>query len=309
MPDMTDRTNRDPGEPSPRDYAFRVYPLDDADEVRLGDLWRAIWRGRRLILSIAAGTAVLAGVAAMLMTPVYRSQVLMAPAAEDATGRGLSALAGQFADVAALAGINLGGGSSTAESIATLRSRSFTDGFIREHGLMPVLFPEEWDQAGQTSQVPSGEAPTMEDAYRLFDSIRNVDEDLQTGLVTVTVDWSDPKLAAKWANGLVQDVNELLRTRAIRDSRRNLEFLNKELQTVDQIEVRTAIYGLIEAEMKNAMFANAKSEYAFKVIDPAVIAEKKDRPNRLLIVLIGLCAGILLGILAAVVRNAISDRS
>ena len=61
--------------------------------------------------------------------------------------------------------------------------------------------------------------------------------------------------------------------------------------------------------MKNAMFANAKSEYAFKVIDPAVIAEKKDRPNRLLMVLIGLCAGILLGILAAVVRNSMSDRS
>ena len=62
---------------------------------------------------------------------------------------------------------------------------------------------------GQTWQVQSGEAPTMEDAYRLFDSIRNVDEDIQTGLVTVTVDWSDPKLAAEWANGLVQDVNEL----------------------------------------------------------------------------------------------------
>ena len=170
---------------------------------------------------------------------------------------------------------------------------------------MPVLFAADWDENQRTWRVASDDVPTTEDAYRLFDSIRSVDEDLSTGLITVTVTWTDPKLAADWANALVDDVNEQLRDRAILVSRKNLEFLNAELRTVGEIEVRTAIYGLIEAEMKNAMFANARSEYAFKVIDPAVVPEKKHWPNRLLLVLIGLSAGTVIGVLVvAALRSA-----
>jgi uncharacterized protein involved in exopolysaccharide biosynthesis len=307
MPDMIARTDRNDGDAPSREYAFHVYPLTDADEIRLSELWRLLWRRRWVVLSIAAGGGILGLIAALLITPVYRSEVLVAPAAESSSASGLSALAGQFADVAALAGINLSAGNSTAEAMATLRSRAFTARFIRERGLMPVLFADDWDEDRRAWRVASDDAPTMEDAYRLLDSIRSVDEDLSTGLITVTVTWGDPKLAADWANALVEDVNEQLRDRAILDSRKNLEFLNAELETVEEIEVRTAIYGLIEAEMKNAMFANARSEYAFKVIDPAVVPEKKHWPNRLLLVLIGLAAGAVIGVLVVAALRTADD--
>ena len=139
-------------------------------------------------------------------------------------------------------------------------------------------------------------------AYELFSSLRSIDEDVQTGLYTLDVNWTDPRLAAEWANGLIHDVNAVLRTRAIGESRQNLDFLRSELQTNSQVQLQTMIYGLIEAEMKNAMLANVKQEYAFKVIDPARMPEKTHWPKRLLIALLGFCAGLVIGTFAAVFR-------
>jgi uncharacterized protein involved in exopolysaccharide biosynthesis len=46
-----------------------------------------------------------------------------------------------------------------------------------------------------------------------------------------------------------------------------------------------------------------KQEYAFKVIDPAVVAEKRSWPNRSLFALLGLFAGGVIGTFAAFLRR------
>jgi uncharacterized protein involved in exopolysaccharide biosynthesis len=293
--------NRSPHEEraATRDYAFRVYAVDDADEIRLRDLWQVVWRGKWLIVSAALGTAILAIAVTFLITPVYRSSVLLVPTIETTASSGLASLATQFAGVASLAGVNLASGNRTAEAIATLRSRLFTEKFIREHNLLPILYADSWDEDARRWRDGADEGPTMWEAYERFDSLRNVEEDLTTGLIAVSVNWTDPKLAAEWANWLVADVNHVLRTRAIRESQQNLDFLRTELQKNSQVPLQTTIFGLIEAEMKNAMLANVRQEYAFKVIDPAVMAEKRSWPNRLLFAVLGLFVGGVIGTFAA----------
>jgi uncharacterized protein involved in exopolysaccharide biosynthesis len=290
-----------------RDYAFRVYAVDDTDEIRLRDLWRVIWRSKWLIASVALGVALLAYLAAFLITPVYRASVLVAPMTETAGGNTFASLA-QFAGIAALAGVNVAGGNRTAEAVATLRSRAFTENFIRDRNVMPILFADAWDEKAKQWRGEAGEAPTLWEAYERFDSLRNVDEDVQTGLITVEVNWTEAKLAAYWANGLIEDVNRMLRTRAIRESQQNLDFLRDELQKNSQVQLQTTIYGLIEAEMSNAMLANVKQEYAFKVIDPATVPQWKHWPNRLLFALLGLGSGLVIGTFAAVLRPSTPGR-
>jgi uncharacterized protein involved in exopolysaccharide biosynthesis len=293
---------QDPGKAAARDYAFRVYAVDDSDEVRLMDLWQIVWRGKWLIVACAVGLAFLAAISTYLITPVYRASVLVAPTSETSGGTGLAALAGQFAGVAALTGLNLGGNNRTAEAVATLRSRAFTEKFINERGLLPILYADRWDAGTRQWRDESGEPPSMWAAYELFNSLRSIDEDVTTGLYKVDVNWTDPQLAAEWANGLIGDVNGLLRTRAIGESRQNLDFLRSELEKNSQVQLQTTIFGLIEAEMQNAMLANVKQEYAFKIIDPAKVPEKTHWPKRLLITLLGFGAGLVIGMFAAVVR-------
>jgi uncharacterized protein involved in exopolysaccharide biosynthesis len=290
-----------------RDYAFRVYPVDGADEVRLQDLWRVVWSGRWTIALTALGAGLLAFVASFLITPVYRSTVLAAPITQSVTPGGLAALASQFTGVAALAGLNLAGDNRTAEAVATLRSRAFTESFIRERKLMPILFADAWDE--QAKAWKPDQEPTAWEAFKLFDGIRSVDEDVTTGLITVAVTWRDPRLAAEWANGLVTDVNARLRAAAIQESRQNLEYLQAEVGKSSQVQLHATIFSLIESQMQNAMLANVKVEYAFRVIDPAMAAEKRHWPNRLLLAVLGLFAGGMIGILVAVGRNPSRGRA
>jgi uncharacterized protein involved in exopolysaccharide biosynthesis len=281
-------------------YAVRLYPLDDRDEVGLSDLWRTLWARRWLVGGIALATGILAALLSFLITPVYRASVLAAPTAETVSG-GLASLAAQLPGVAALAGLNLSGDTRAAEAVATLSSRAFTESFIRTQGLLPILFADRWN--AEASRWLDDEAPTQWQAYELFSDIRSVEEDVETGLYTIEVTWQDPALAADWANAMIADVNRDLRTRAIEESRRNLEYLRGELEKSSQVPLQATIFSLIESEMKNAMLANVRQEYAFRVIDPATAPEKRSWPNRTLLALLGAFAGFVVGTFLVFARS------
>jgi uncharacterized protein involved in exopolysaccharide biosynthesis len=292
---------REAADAATRDYAFRVYAVDDADEVRLSDLWRAVWRGKWLIAAAAFGTAVLFVLLSFVITPDFRSSVLAAPTSQTMPTSGLASLASQFAGVAALTGFNMQSGTPTAEAIATLKSRAFTERFMREHNLMPILYAEDWDAEAQAWRDPE-EAPTLWKAYTRFDNMRSIEQELESGMVRVSVEWSDPRLAAQWANALVADVNQILRARAIDESTKNLEFLKAELAKSSAVPLQATLYGLVENEMKNAMLASVRQEYAFRVVDPAVVSEKPSWPNRPLFAVLGFALGVIGGMLVAVLR-------
>ena len=75
------------------------------------------------------------------------------------------------------------------------------------------------------------------------------------------------------ANGLVGLANELLRTRALEEAQRNIAYLNAQADRTNEVELRRAIFNLIESETKTLMLANGRTEYAFRVVDPAVPPE------------------------------------
>jgi uncharacterized protein involved in exopolysaccharide biosynthesis len=302
-----DSAERDEAVGTSRDYAFRVYAVDDADEVRLADLWHAVWRGKWLIGASALGGAVLFVLMSFAITPDFRSSVLAAPTSQALPASGLASLASQFAGVAALTGFNMQSGTPTAEAIATLKSRAFTERFMREHGLLPILYADDWDPEAKAWRDPE-EAPTLWKAYTRFENMRDVEQELETGMVRVTVDWSDAKLAAQWANALVADVNRILRARAIDESAKNLEFLKAELAKSSAVPLQATLYGLVEAEMKNSMLASVRQEYAFRVVDPAVVSEKPAWPNRPLFAVLGFAIGLIGGTLAAVLRGSTKAR-
>jgi uncharacterized protein involved in exopolysaccharide biosynthesis len=306
MPDQERSASRDLRAGAIEDgYAVRLYPLDESEEIRLLDLWRAVWSGKWLIVVCSVALAVLAVAVSFLITPQYRSQVVLSPVGSSAGG-GLAALAGQFGGLASLAGINIGAEDNVAESIAILKSRALTERFIRERNLLPVIFHDDWDAEKGTWDVSDPEdVPTLARGVERFDkSIRTVNQDVETGLVTLSIDWLDPALARDWAQGLVDEVNADMRGRAVDQSKRNIEFLKGQLEGTDAVELRTAVYSVMESEMKNAMMAAVRTDFAFEVIDPPVVPEKPAWPNRILLAVVGFFLGGLIGVVAALMRRS-----
>jgi len=259
------------------------------------EYWQVLVEQKKIIGIITAASALLALLLAFLLPPVYRAEALLAPVSQDKS-EGLSAMANQFGDLAALAGVNIGSGKDkTAESIAALRSRSLSVAFIEKENLKPILFPRKWNVENKKWKDPV-EIPTDWEAFEIFDKdIRSVSVDRKTGLVTLVIEWKDPALASKWATSLVKQVNNRLRTEAIEEAEKSIAYLEKQLGSTSSVEIQQAIYRIIETQTKKKMIASTREEYAFTVIDPAVSPEERARPKRLLIILAGLIIGVAAG--------------
>lgn len=267
------------------------YNYPDEDELSLIDLWMIVWKRKWLWLTFGPLAGVIGIYIALTSTEIYRSEVLLAPAGDEETGGGLAALAGQFGGLASMAGINIGGGSDTATAIATLKSRQFLLPFLHEKELRKTLFRNQWDNEtkswlGGSERRGEDGAPTDSELYELFSRrILSIAEDKKTGLVTLAIEWEDPELTSVWANELAERVNNYLREKAKAETERNLQYLKDQLTQTQVIEIRESLYALIESQTQNAMLANAKEEYAFRIIDPAYVPEVRVRPKRTLIVL------------------------
>jgi uncharacterized protein involved in exopolysaccharide biosynthesis len=166
--------------------------------------------------------------------------------------------------------------------------------------VLAVVTRDEGAQATLDSLGNAG--PSRERAYLRFNQIRAVDYDLRTEIVTVSVDWRDPVLAAKWANGIVDLLNEELRQRAIEESTKKLQYLERQAQTADIVGVRNALFQLIEQEQKVLMVANTVDEYSLHVLDRAIVPEQRLRPRRTMMVLFGIFFGGMLGVSYVIAR-------
>ncbi len=282
-------------------------------QLSIFDLWSVIWRRKILIVAAALGAGILAIGVSFVMPEVYRAQVLLSPESSESSGDRLSALGGGIGGLASLAGLTLPQGSSTHESIAVLTSRQFIWDFVNRNSLLPVLFADRWDaDRGEWSD----DEPSLWDAYFLFvdDGVMAVSTDKDTGLVSVQVEWTDPELAAEWANAMVAQLNDYLRQQAIDRSNRNLEYLEEELGRTQVAEIQQTIFELIGEEQKAAMLANSQKEFAFRVLDAAAAPDRKVRPKRaLMAVLTTFVTGVLMVIFVvgqfAYERGAGRDRS
>lgn len=272
------------------------------DEITLRDLLAEISASKILLCGLIA-VFVLGGVAiGLLSTRKYEASTVLAPATEQSSSRlgGLSALASQYSGLASLAGITLPGRGEEEEAIAVLKSELLVQRFISENNLLPVLYPNLWDPATKKWRTSDpNRIPTLWKAYRYFDkSILRVLEE-KTDLVTLTIEWRDPKQAASWANQLVNLTNSYLREKAIEEAERNIAYLNEQAAQTNVVEARSAIYSLLQEEINKEMIARGRTQYALKVIDPAFAPERPSSAGPVVLGLLGFGLGCVVAVLVA----------
>ncbi|MDX8409724.1 MAG: Wzz/FepE/Etk N-terminal domain-containing protein, partial [Mariprofundales bacterium] len=198
-----------------------MYGMPEEDEIDLLEYWRLIWSNKWWIIGFSLLVAVLAAGYSLTKPNIFKAEVLLAPvSAGGSKGGGISAALGGLGGLASMAGISLPGGGNVETNLAMLKSREFLWSFIKEEKLMPILFEDAWDSGkkGWKESDPKKQ-PTLWDGFRALSGILTASVDKKTALVTVAVEWTDPDLAALWANKLVERLNSYLRQREIAQSR------------------------------------------------------------------------------------------
>ncbi|OEE77722.1 Wzz/FepE/Etk N-terminal domain-containing protein [Vibrio genomosp. F6] len=302
------------------------YPIQDSsDEIDLRELFVALWRGKWLIIVTTFVFAVGGVLYALSQPNTYKAEVVLASSSDGGKG-GMAAMAAQFGGLASLAGINLGGGSTDNKgmSLAVLNSRQFLNTFITKHNLLvPLMATTEWNEADNSlvidpelydvkteqwvREVKPGKSqtPTDWEAYKVFKKdILKSSESKDTGLVTLSVTHFSPVIAQQWAELLVQDLNAWMKEKSLNETKRNIGYLEQQLEKTNVSDMRTVFFQLIEEQTKNLMLAEVETEFAFKTVDPAVIPEEKAGPKRALICVLATLLGGMLGVAAILVRFA-----
>jgi uncharacterized protein involved in exopolysaccharide biosynthesis len=279
-------------------------------DIDIAALAGVLWRGRWVILLTTLAALVLAAVYVIVAPQRWRSEVVFV----QTDSKSMQGALGQLGGLASLAGVDLGAasGGSSQVAMAVLRSKEFAREFIQDNGLAPILLADKWDSVQkQWKERNPAKQPDVRDAVDYFDrKVRSVSEDKKTGVVTLSITWSNAEEAAKWANALVERVNAKLRTRAQVEAERNIEFLRGEIAASSVNVLQQSLSKVLESEMQKLLLTKGNEEYAFKVVDSATPARKRAWPPKVLILLGSALASLVLSSVFVLARSALkTERS
>lgn len=291
------------------------------DEIDLRELFAVIWRGKWIIIATTFVFAVASLFYALSLPNIYKSEASLAPASEQ-KGGGLS---GQLGGLAALAGVNLNssaGVDKTVLAIEIVKSREFLGHFIENRiQLHDLMAAESWDLSSNTvhyneeiynlqtqqwlreAKLPKHAKPSTQEAYQALSELLSVEQDTSTGMVKLSIEHVSPHIAQNWVNMLVADLNVEMKNRDIEEAEKSIAYLQQQISQTNIADLRTALFSLVEEQTKTLMLANVRDEYAFQVIDPAIVPEEKFRPSRAVIVLISTFMGFFLTTLIVLFRH------
>lgn len=306
----------------PHQVIVQQQSFDDVDdEIDLRELFGILWAEKWQISGVTVAAAVISLTISLTMTETYRAEAVLAAADTEQNVPGLSS---QLGGAAALLGVSIGGniGDQITTAITTLRSRQFVGRFIEENNLLVPLFAARWNKATKDSRVDdeiydvesgkwtrSAGAPTQLEAYREFSEILSVEgPDRNTGIVTLAIEWHNPIEASDWVNRLVTSINNEVKARDVREANNAIAYLRTQLEATQLVDMQRVFYQLIESQTRITMLADVRDEYVFRIIDPAVVPDRKAAPQRALICLIGTLAGGLLSILIVFGRRLFAFR-
>ena len=289
-------------------------------------------RARRdwlLAVGIVLAAVAISSVLAFTLPSYWRVQITIMPVSK--SGSGLPSVGGF--DLGAVSGLLDGAGallgrpsSNEDEALAVLGSRELFDTYATRENLLPVLYADKWDSASKSWNVTGSSVPTLRRAYELLnDSIREINLDRRSGIVTMSLTWKDPVLAVKWARDLVALANDQLRQRAIEQAKQNMTYLAAAMHDAQSQDgtsalasamrdaqsqngtnaLNSALASAYEHALQSYVFANGQAEYGFRIIDPPTVPDPRERvsPQRILLIALGFILGCVLAAAAILFRT------
>ncbi len=278
-----------------------------SNEMDLYEIFEIIWSKKFLVGSITSLAAILSVLYALSVPNIYVSYSLLAPADQK---QGSSSMLDQFAGMASLAGISIGGESSnkSLEAIERITSYEFfSKYFLPEISLQNLVAVDRWNSSSNSftydnkvynssKDIWIEEPPSKQDAYIVYSDILSISQDKKTSFVSIKIKHKSPHIAKKWNEIIINKINNSMRGIDKVTATKSLEFLNSQAQKINYQEIKQAISSLQESQMKSLMLIESNEDYIFKVIESPIAPEKKSLPKRSLIAMIGTILGFMAGL-------------
>ena len=298
---------------------YRNDPLPD-DEIDLKELFLVLWNGKWLISVVTGVAAVLSVATALYLPNIYVSESILAPRGGEDLG---SSLSRNYGGLAALAGVNLPSGSGGGVEIAkqAIFSSSFVEKYLMDDILVELMAVKSWDAANDQLVIdvevydiekekwvrdvsfPLAPKPHIDEVMKIYKAQVSVSEDKQSGIITLRTEHLSPRVAQRWNQLIVQQINNFQREQKIQKADSAIEYLTKQRESNQLIKMDEIFSGLIEEQIKEKMLASVYDNYLFDVIQEPTLPILKSKPSRALICVLGTLLGGMLGLVIVLVRH------
>ena len=296
------------------------------DEIDLRELFGVLWASKIKIIVITTIFAVASVFYALSVPNQYKATALLAPA--KSSGDGLSNALGQFSGFASLAGVSLARGQSSESDIAQeiMRSRYFIEKFIAENDLAIAVYAAEgWNKESNELEIIQDVydsknnqwlikdtsknlvPPTDWQLFKKFKKMLSISEDIETGLVSVSIEYYSPLVAKEWLDLYVDAINEYMQARQVAKVSNNISYLENQIDKTSITEMREVFYTIIEEQIKKKMVAEASPDYAFLEVSQSMVPEEKSQPNRAVLCILGTLLGATLSVFFVLLRNYVTS--
>ena len=275
------------------------------EEMDFLDLWYAITRRKLLIFLVIFGFTLLGALLAMVIPRQYLGEATVSLV--------IGSNKAVTSSVTSTPTVDLYQPFTGDEITGLIQGRAFIYKFIQDNQLLPVLFEKDWNKDKKVWEPTLmhrwiyGETISLWDGYQKFSGILDVETDEETNLTTITVKWTDARLAAEWANKMVAALNSQLREQAIQESEAILTQLQAQLNKTSAVELKLALFGLMETQMAHVTAAKVHPEFAMKVLDNAVIPDDQAIPYlQLILILVCVFLGLVFSLSLVLLLHTIS---
>ncbi len=257
------------------------------DELTPFDYLRVLWKRRRLIGAAVAASVAAALAASFIMTPLYEARAVIMPTVGLSRDQGAATgfLAAQF-------GVAPPTAPASAEIVNLLKSNILREKLIQEHDLLPLLFSKRTMRGKTENQL-------MQQGIRQLQTASSVAFSPKDNIITVAYRDHDPKRASDVLGYALAALNDYMSSEARRVAETNKTHLEAQIERTTDPLVKTRLYGLVAQQIETSALAEAKENFAFKVLDPPRPPDRQISPRPALMALLAFFISGLLVVFAA----------
>ena len=236
----------DPRPPTPDPYI--------EDEINLLDYWRIVMKRWKIIAGIFVISVVTAAIISLLMTPIYQAKATLMPV--ESSGGRLSGALQNLGSLPFVGGMVPGiGGASATKLVAVLKSRTLAEDVIHALNLTRVFFKDKKDKP-----------PSLEDAVESLTDITKIADDKKGGVISISVEYKDPKIAADIANHYTTVLQRFINENTLSMAKRNRIFIEDQLKKV-KVELKEAEEAMKSFQTDKKIVAiDAQTEATIRVL-------------------------------------------
>ena len=236
----------DPRPPTPDPYI--------EDEINLLDYWRIVMKRWKIIAGIFVISVVTAAIISLLMTPIYQAKTTIMPV--ESSGGRLSGALQNLGSLPFVGGMVPGiGGASATKLVAVLKSRTLAEDVIHALNLTRIFFKDKKDKP-----------PSLEDAVESLTDITKIADDKKGGVISISVEYKDPKIAADIANHYTTVLQKFINENTLSMAKRNRIFIEDQLKKV-KVELKEAEEAMKSFQTDKKIVAiDAQTEAAIRVL-------------------------------------------